>query len=514
MILYGEEAREKLLAGIEKVAEAVKVTLGPKARTVVIEQNGAPLIINDGVTIAKSMYDDDAFIQLGIELLQEVASQAQDTAGDGTTTASILAHRMCTEGMALVKEGLCPISLKKEFEEAILEVTEKLTEWAKPVEDKESIKQVASIAANNDEELGGLIADVVDEVGKSGVISVESSSNMETSFEVVEGIEINRGYVSHVMVTNNEEGTAEMPNPLVLMCNHEIKRMNDIIPALEIAIANKKPLLILCQELEGQALGNILFNVAQRNVDCCVVRAPNFGDEQIEELEDIAAVIGGRVFNNDVGQDISKVTLNDLGQATRVVAHKFNTVIMGGSNDVKNRIEVLEGRLAQADNDWERDKIQSRIGKLAGGVAVIRVGAATEVEMKEKKERLDDALNATRAALQEGIVVGGGLALYNAAEQLGGKESLGYKIVKDAIQMPIHQICRNTGESLNIQDLTASQGYNALTNRYEDLMEAGVIDPVKVTKSALRAAASIAGLVLTTEVLVLKRPVENPMGMF
>ena len=494
MILYGKEARDKLMEGINLVAKTVKPTLGPQARTVVL-QNNPPIIINDGVTIARHIHSDDPFTEMGVKLIQEVASQAQDTAGDGTTTASILAEILCKEGLKLVEEGQNPVLLKKIYDEEINIICNQLQEMATPVTD-ENIEKVATIAANNDEELGQLIHEVLERVGKDGVITVEPANSIETSYDVIEGLELDRGIISNLMINNEEKGECILNNPLVLMTNSEIKNFQDILPILEIAVANKRPLLIMCGVMEGSAITNLLINVVNKSVECAVIKAPNFGDESIAEMEDIATLIGGTVFNENINLDFSKATFEDLGQCNKVIVSKTKTTIISEGNDPTERIEMLRSQLDNAPNSWVKDRIQTRIGKLAGGVAVIKVGGATEIEMKERTERLDDALNATKAAIQDGIVAGGGLALYIA------RSVLQQGIIKQALTYPIKQIADNSGHELEEDKLNYTTGYNALTNEYVNLYDAGVLDPVKVTLSSLRAAGSIAGLVLTTEALV------------
>jgi chaperonin GroEL len=494
MILYGKEARDKLMEGINLVAKTVKPTLGPQARTVVL-QNNPPIIINDGVTIAKHIHSDDPFIEMGVKLIQEVASQAQDTAGDGTTTASILAESLCKAGLKLVEDGQNPVLLKKIFDEEINMVCNQLQEMALPVTD-ENIEKVATIAANNDEELGNLIKEVLEKVGRDGVITVEPANAIETSYDIIEGLELNRGMISNLMVNNEEKGECILTNPVVLMTNSEIKNFQDILPILEIAVANKRPLLIMCGIMEGNAITNLLINIVNKSVECAVIKAPNFGDESIQEMTDISSLIGGTVFDETIDLDFSNATFDDLGQCNKIIVSQIKTTIMVEGNNPTERIKILRSQLDNAPNTWLKDRIQTRIGKLAGGVAVIKVGGATEIEMKERTERLDDALNATKAAIQDGIVVGGGLALYVA------RNILPDGIVKKTLAYPIEQIADNAGHILQEKRLDYTIGYNALTGEYEDLYEAGILDPVKVTLSSLRAAGSIAGLVLTTEALV------------
>lgn len=511
MIVFGEEAREKLLNGINLVADTVAPTLGPQARTVVLH-GPKPVIINDGVTIARHITDSDQFVNMGVQLVQTVASEAQGNAGDGTTTASILARRLCVDGLALVEGGASPVKLKKEMEEAVTEVVDYLRGEAIPVEDQTMVKQVATISANNDEGLGDLISDVVEAVGKDGVITVEEANSLETTFSVVDGMEIDRGYISHMMVNSPESAECILENPLILMTNADIKHFQDILPVMEIALANKRPLLIMSKVFEGTALNNLLLNLMQKTIECCVIRMPNFGDDAIEEMHDIAAVIGGNVVNAEIGGEVEKTTFDDLGQCAKVIITKNKTTIVGGpAENIQERISGLQSLYENAQNDWVKDKLQYRLGRLSGGVAVIHVGGATEVEMKERKERLDDALNATRAAMQEGVVVGGGKALLNAREGITGVDGIidgpnGKVLLWDALEEPLNVLLANGDADMNILDICSdfqkSYGYNALTNECGNLMDMGVIDPVKVTRSSLQAATSIAGMVLTTEVLV------------
>lgn len=510
MIVFGKDARDKLLEGINLVANTVSPTLGPQARTVVL-QSHTPVIINDGVTIAKHITHEDEFVNMGVQLVQTVASEAQGNAGDGTTTASILARRLCGEGLASVEGGASPVKLKREMEEAVTEVVNALHEAAIPVTD-EMIQQVATISANNDESLGELIFNVVNTVGKDGVITVEEGNSIETYFEVVEGMELDRGYISHIMINEMENARCVLENPLVLMSNASIRNVQDMIPALEIAIANKRPLLIMAKVMEGAALNTLLVNLMQKTIECCVIRMPNFGDDAIEEMEDIASIIGGEVLNTEIGADVSKVTFEQLGSCAKAIITKSKTTLVGGENSGgPERIAGLEALLENAENDWARDKLRLRIGKLGGGVAVINVGGATEVEMRERKERLDDALNATRAAMQEGVVVGGGKALLNARAAITGLDGIisdynGKSLLWDALDEPLSVLLENSDANPDLLEVCmgfeSNWGYNALTNKTGNLMDMGVIDPVKVTRSSLQAAASIAGLVLTTEVLV------------
>ena len=499
MILHGEEARKKLMEGVDLVADTVIGTLGPKAKTVVIKQNGKPVVINDGVTIAKAVFSDDPFVQMGVELVQEVASQAQNKSGDGTTTSIILARELCRSGLKDIGAGIDPVLLKRELDSVANSIIEHLNSIAKPINGRGDLENVATIAANNDAELGLLIADIVEEIGKDGVISVEDGQNAETTYSVIDGMELDRGYVHHVMVNKPDEGYCEFEDALVLMTNDTLNNFEDIYSVLDMSVKEKKPLLIIAKEIEGSALNNILLNLAGERIRACAIRAPDWGDDQIEVLNDIATLLGGKVFNSSVGDDFSKATVEDLGQATKIRVSRTSTMLINDNSNedlINERVALLSSQLDNQTNDWFREKIHRRIGKLTGGVAVVKVGAATETELRERKERLDDALNATKCAVQEGIVVGGGMALYDWVLKQNSSP------IHSAFSAPTKVIASNAGVSLNLNKLLEGLGFNANTNEYQDLLEAGVIDPVKVTKNAVLTATSIAGLVLTTNVLV------------
>jgi chaperonin GroEL len=500
-IVYDEEARDKLLEGINLVANTIKCTLGPQARTVVIKQNRKPVVINDGVTIAKAIKSDDEFVQMGVELMQEVASQAQENSGDGTTTATIMAQQLCQYGLASVKQGDNPVELKKMLDADVRLVLERLDRMSTKIKNREELESVATIAANNDSELGSLIADIVEKVGRDGIISIEDGQSLDTTFDIIEGMELDSGYMSHLMI-NNEQGThCEFENCLVLMSNETINNFQELLPALEILMAQKKPLLIMCKELEGTAFPNLLANVHNKIVNACAMKTPDFGDEQVEILKDIQSLIGGKVFNADLGDKISKLTLDDLGIVDKVKVGQLSTTFIHDATIEQSEIitargQELANQMEAQTNEWFKEKLHKRIGRLLGGVALIKVGGSTETEIRETKERLDDALNATRAALQEGIVVGGGLALWNCVDDgLCG-------ILRSALKSPIRQLLENSGLELSYSHLSERDGYDAKNDVYTDMWEAGILDPVKITKSALVVAASIAGLVFTTEVLV------------
>ena len=526
-MIYGEEARKKLLDGITAATDAIKVTLGPKARTVILDKSfGSPTIINDGVTIAKDIELPDPYENMGAQLVKEVAIKAQDNAGDGTSTAAILAQSLSYYGLRNVSAGMSPVNLRSGFDKAIEMVVSELKSASKPVKESgEVIEQVASISANNDSEIGSLIASAVEKVGHDGIITVEEAKSMETSLKVVEGMEFDKGYVSPYMITDREKREAILENPKILLTDHTISSAQDLIPALEVAVKQtKSPLLIISKDLEGEALATLVLNVASKVVKACAVKAPGFGDEQGEQLEDIAILTGGTVIVKDQGSELKDITEAHLGTAEKVIIGKNKTTLISGGGSKKaidERVSILKSQSNVATSKWDKEKLDKRIGRLSGGVAVLEIGAATETEMKEKKGRVDDALNATRAAMAEGVVAGGGVALLRASEsleklagELSDEESVGVKIVRDALAIPSRQIADNAGEDgsvvvSKIREGKGNFGFNARTNTYEDLMKAGVIDPVKVTRNAIQAAGSIAGLILTTETLICDIPEEN-----
>ncbi|MEC8875638.1 MAG: chaperonin GroEL [Candidatus Thermoplasmatota archaeon] len=529
-MIYGEDARKKLLDGINSATDAIKVTLGPKARTVVLDKSfGSPTIINDGVTIAKDIELPDAYENMGAQLIKEVASKAQDNAGDGTSTAAILAQSLSAYGLRNVSAGMSPVNLKSGFDKAIETVVGELKAASIPVKSGEVIEQVASISANNDSEIGKLVADAVDKVGQDGIITVEEAKSMETSLKVVEGMEFDKGYVSPYMITDREKREAVLENPKILLTDHTVSAAQDLIPALEVAVKqSKSPLLIVSKDVEGEALATLVLNVASKVVKACAVKAPGFGDEQGEQLEDIAILTGGTVLVKDQGSELKDITESHLGTAEKVIIGKNKTTLIAGGGSKKainDRVDILRSQSNVATSKWDKEKLDKRIGRLSGGVAVLEIGAGTETEMKEKKARVDDALNSTRAAMAEGVVAGGGVALLRASDGLEAKvikntgklsdeESVGVRIVKDALAIPARQIAENAGEDgsvvvSKIKEAKANFGFNARTNTYEDLMKAGVVDPVKVTRHAIQAAGSIAGLVLTTETLVSDIPEEK-----
>ena len=522
-IVYGEEAREKLLEGIDTVANAVKVTLGPAARTVVLEKSwGSPSIINDGVTIAKDIELGDPFANMGAKLIQEVASKTQDNAGDGTSTASILAQSLCHHGLKNMESGSSPVELKAGFDQAIETVVDSLKDRAVPVETSETIKQVATIASNNDEEIGSLIAEAVDAVGRDGVITVEEAKSIETSLNVVEGMEFNKGYMSPYMITDREKREAVHESPLILLTDHTINSAQDLLPTLEASVQQKRPLVIVAKDIEGEALATLVLNVVSKVVKAVAVKAPGFGDEISEQLEDIAVLTGAKPLFKDQGADLKAQGPSSLGSADRVIVAKNKTTVVGGGGDKKateERAELLRGQAKLSTSKWDREKIEKRVGKLTGGVAVLKIGAATETEVKETKARVDDALNATRAAMAEGVVAGGGVTLLRArevlkglAESAEGDRAIGINLVYDALAAPTRQISANAGAdgddviSKILSNDDENFGYNARSGEYVNMVDSGILDPAKVTRNALESAGSIAGLVLTTETLIADDP--------
>ena len=522
-IVYGEEARERLLEGIDTVANAIKVTLGPAARTVVLEKSwGSPSIINDGVTIAKDIELGEPFANMGAKLIQEVASKTQDNAGDGTSTASILAQSLCHHGLKNMKSGSSPVELKAGFDQAISTVVDTLKDKAVPVETSETIQQVATIASNNDESIGSLIAEAVDAVGRDGVITVEEAKSIETSLDVVEGMEFNKGYMSPYMITDKEKREAIHESPLVLLTDHTINSAQDLLPSLEASVQQKRPLLIVAKDIEGEALATLVLNVVSKVVKAVAVKAPGFGDEIGEQLEDIAVLTGAKPLFKDQGADLKEQGPSSLGSADRIIVAKNKTTVVGGGGDKKateERAELLRGQAKLSTSKWDREKIEKRVGKLTGGVAVLKIGAATETEVKETKARVDDALNATRAAMAEGVVAGGGVTLLRAREVLKdlaasseGDRAIGINLVYDARAAPTRQISANAGAdgdeviSKILENDDENFGYNARSGEYVDMIESGILDPAKVTRNALESAGSIAGLVLTTETLIADDP--------
>ncbi|HZO13061.1 MAG TPA: chaperonin GroEL, partial [Polyangiaceae bacterium] len=525
-IIFHETARNNILAGINALADAVKVTLGPKGRNVVIEKSfGSPTITKDGVTVAKEIELENKFENMGAQMVREVASKTSDIAGDGTTTATVLAQAIYREGAKLVAAGHNPMELKRGIDKAVEAVVEHLKKQSKATKDAKEISQVGTISANGDEEIGKLLAEAMEKVGKEGVITVEENKTAETTLDVVEGMQFDRGYLSPYFVTDPENMKAELKDCLILINEKKVSNMKDLLPVLEAIAKQQKQLLIIAEDIEGEALATLVVNKLRGTLHCCAVKAPGFGDRRKEMLKDIAVLTGGQVIAEELGLKLENVTLSDLGNAKTIIVDKDTTTIVDGAGE-KKKIEARQSEIrTQIDNttsDYDREKLQERLAKLVGGVAVIKVGAATETEMKEKKARVEDALHATRAAVEEGIVAGGGVPLLRAQETLealkvNDEQRIGVNIVRRALEEPIRQISANAGEegSIVVQKVREGKkdfGYNAQTGEYGKLLEMGVIDPVKVVRIALQNAASVAGLMLTTEAMVAELPKEEKGG--
>ena len=520
-ILFDAKAREKLKKGVDTLANAVKVTLGPKGRNVVIEKSfGSPIITKDGVTVAKEVEVADKFENMGAQMVKEVASKTSDVAGDGTTTATILAQAIFGEGIKLVAAGRNPMAIKRGIDKAVEVIIEDLGKLAKPPRDQKEIAQVGTISANNDATIGNIIAEAMNKVGRDGVITVEEAKGLETTLDVVEGMQFDRGYLSPYFVTDPEKMECALEEPLILINEKKISTMKDMLPVLEQVARMSKPLVIIAEDVDGEALATLVVNKLRGTLQVCAVKAPGFGDRRKEMLKDIAILTGGQVVSEDLGLKLENVSLNDLGSAKRVVIDKENTTIVDGAGkaeEIKGRVTQIRRQSEETTSDYDREKLQERLAKLVGGVAVINVGAATETEMKEKKARVEDALNATRAAVEEGIVPGGGVALVRCSAALSkvkpadDDEAAGVEIIRRAIEEPLRMIASNAGMEGSIvvekvKDGKANIGFNAATNEYEDLVKAGVIDPKKVTRIALQNASSVAGLLLTTECAIAEKP--------
>ena len=520
-ILFDVKAREKLARGVDKLANAVKVTLGPKGRNVALEKSfGAPVITKDGVTVAKEIELDDKFENMGAQLVKEVASKTSDAAGDGTTTATILAQAVYHEGIKLVAAGRNPMAIKRGIDKGVEALISELANLAKPTRDQKEIAQIGTISANADATIGNIIAEAMSKVGKEGVITVEEAKGLETTMDVVEGMRFDRGYLSPYFVTNAEKMICEMDNPYILCTEKKISSMKDMLPVLEQVAKVNRPLMIIAEDVEGEALATLVVNKLRGALQVVAVKAPGFGDRRKAMLQDIAVLTGGQVASDDTGSKLENMTLTDLGTAKRVVVDKDNTTIVDGagkSEDIKARVKQIRAQIEDSTSDYDREKLQERLAKLVGGVAVVHVGAATEVEMKEKKDRVEDALNATRAAVEEGIVPGGGTALIRVSKVLNDikpaddDELAGVNIIRRAIEEPLRQIAHNAGfeGSIVVEKVRAGKdgfGFNAATGEYEDLIKAGVIDPKKVTRTALQNAASVASLLLTTECAIAEKP--------
>ena len=519
---FSEDARRALLRGVDQLADAVKVTLGPKGRNVVLEKKfGSPLITNDGVTIAKEIELEDAFENMGAKLVSEVASKTNDVAGDGTTTATVLAQAMIREGLKNVAAGANPVGVKKGIEKAVVAAIEELRTISKQIDDKESIAQVASISSG-DEEVGQLIAEAMERVGKDGVITIEESKGFATELDVVEGMEFDRGYASPYMVTDSDKMEAVLENPYILITDKKISNIQEILPVLEQVVQQGKPLLMIAEDVEGEALATLVLNKIRGTFNVVAVKAPGFGDRRKAMLEDISILTGGQVITEDLGLDLKSATIDSLGRASKVVVTKENTTIVEGNGDsaeIGARVSQIRAQIEETTSDFDKEKLQERLAKLAGGVALIKVGAATETELKERKLRIEDALNATRAAVEEGIVSGGGTALVNVyhkveAIQAEGDVDTGVKIVLRSLEEPVRQIAHNAGleGSVVVERLKKEEvgiGFNAATNEWVNMIDAGIVDPTKVTRSALQNAASVASMLLTTEAVVADKPEEG-----
>ena len=521
-ILFDEAARKKVLKGVSTLAEAVSVTLGPKGRNVLIDKKfGSPTVTKDGVTVAKEIELEDPYENMGAQMVREVASKTSDLAGDGTTTATVLAHAVYREGLKNVAAGANPVYLKRGIDKAVEAGVAKLLRDSKKVSDREEVRQVATVSANWDSEIGEIIADAMDKVGKDGTITVEEAKSIETTLDVVEGMQFDKGYLSPYFCTNNETMEAALEDCYILIHEKKISALSDLLPLLQIVSKQGKPLLIIAEDIEGEALAALVVNKLRGTLNACAVKAPGFGDRRKEMLRDIAILTGGRCLTEDLGIKLENVQLADLGQAKRVSVDKENTVIVEGAgkaSDIQGRVKQIRRQIEETTSDYDREKLQERLAKLAGGVAVINVGAATEPEMKEKKARVEDALHATRAAVEEGILPGGGVALLRAAnaiekaaEALEGDEQIGAGIVRRAIEAPLRKLCDNAGVegSLVVQQVLkskSSMGYNVATDTHEDLIKAGVVDPTKVTRTALQNAGSVSGLLLTTDCMITDIP--------
>jgi chaperonin GroEL len=528
-ILYSVDARSAIMRGVDQLAEAVKATLGPKGRNVVIDKKfGSPVSTKDGVTVAKEIELKDPFENMGAQMLREVASKTSDVAGDGTTTATVLAQAIFREGVKNVTAGGNPMDLKRGIDRAVETVVEEVKKLSRPTKDKKEIAQVGTISANNDPTIGDLIAEAMEKVGKDGVITVEEAKSMDTSLDIVEGMQFDRGYLSPYFVTDAERMEANLQDAYILLNEKKISNMRDLLPILEQIAKMSKPLVIISEDVEGEALATLVVNKLRGTLQCAAVKAPGFGDRRKDMLRDISVLTGGNVISDDLGIKLENITLNDLGRAKRVTIDKDNTTIVegaGATEEIEGRVKQLRTQVEETTSDYDREKLQERLAKLVGGVAVINVGAATETEMKEKKARVEDALNATRAAVEEGVVPGGGVAYLRALPalekleaELEGDQRIGVRIVKRALEEPLRYIAANAGAEGSIvvqrvRELKTNEGYDAASDTYGDMLDKGIIDPTKVTRSALQNAASIAGLLMTTEALVTELPEKDAPPM-
>ena len=527
-VKFGDDARVRMVRGINVLANAVKVTLGPRGRNVLLDKAfGAPTVTKDGVSVAKEIELEDKFENMGAQMVKEVASKTSDVAGDGTTTATVLAQAIVREGMKAIAAGMNPMDLKRGIDKAVTATVEELRKLSKPCADDKAIAQVGTISANSDEAIGRIIADAMKKVGKEGVITVEEGKSLDNELDVVEGMQFDRGYISPYFINNQQNMTAELEAPFILLYDKKISNVRDLLPVLEGVAKASKPLLIVAEDIEGEALATLVVNTIRGIVKVAAVKAPGFGDRRKAMLQDIAILTGGQVISDEVGLSLEKTTLADLGTARKVVIAKENTTIIDGAGrveEIQGRVEQIRRQIEEATSDYDREKLQERVAKLAGGVAVIKVGAATEIEMKEKKARVEDALHATRAAVEEGVVAGGGVALIRALEAIKGLKGInedqnhGIAIALRAMEAPLREIVANAGEEpsviLNkVLQNDGNYGYNAATGEYGDMVEMGILDPTKVTRSALQNAASVAALLITTEAMVAELPKKNEPAM-
>jgi len=522
-VKFGADARTLMINGVNTLADAVKVTLGPKGRNVILDKSyGAPTITKDGVSVAKEIELDNKFENMGAQMVKEVASHTSDAAGDGTTTATVLAQAILREGMKAVAAGINPMDLKRGIDKAVAAAVIELEGMSASCDDDKAIAQVGTISANSDVSVGGIIAEAMQKVGKEGVITVEDGSGFENELDVVEGMQFDRGYLSPYFVTDQQTMTADLENPFVLLFDKKISNIRELLPTLEAVAKASRPLLIIAEDIEGEALATLVVNSMRGIVKVCAVKAPGFGDRRKAMLQDIATLTGGVVISEEVGLSLEKVTLDDLGQAKKITVSKENATVIdgaGSASDITSRVEMIRSQIADSSSDYDKEKLQERVAKLAGGVAVIKVGAATEMEMKEKKARVEDALHATRAAVEEGVVAGGGVALVRAESSLGEltgdnhDQDVGIKLARRAMEEPLRQIVTNAGDeaSVILNEVAAGKGnfgYNAATGVYGDMIEMGILDPTKVTRTALQNAGSVAGLMLTTEAMIAEAPQE------
>ena len=527
-VKFGNEARIKMLEGVNILADAVKVTLGPKGRNVVLDKSfGAPTITKDGVSVAREIELEDKFQNMGAQMVKEVASKANDAAGDGTTTATVLAQAIVNEGLKAVAAGMNPMDLKRGIDKAVVAAVAELQALSQPCADNNAIAQVGTISANSDEKVGALIAEAMDKVGRDGVITVEDGQGLEDELAVVEGMQFDRGYLSPYFINKPETGSVELDDPFILLVDKKISNIREMLPVLEGVAKAGKPLIIVAEDVEGEALATLVVNTMRGIVKVAAVKAPGFGDRRKAMLQDIAILTGGTVISEEVGMELEKATLEDLGRAKRIVITKENTTIIDGVGDaalIESRVAQIRQQIEETSSDYDREKLQERVAKLAGGVAVIKVGAATEVEMKEKKARVDDALHATRAAVEEGVVAGGGVALVRVAAKLASlrgdneDQNVGIKVALRAMEAPLRQIVINAGEEASVianavKNGEGNFGYNAYTEQYGDMLAMGILDPTKVTRSALQFASSIAGLMITTECMISELPKKDTPAM-